>query len=542
MVSHNDAEQSRCRTSDETPTERVETTASEEFAPDRTRAITGRSGSKGVDRRRFLQATTGTAAVFAGIPGTAAGWRSQASYSTSDRTISSFDGTDLATTLYTPDAGGPNPAILMTHGWGENRRLASMTASIAAGYAENGYVVLAYDSRGAYGSDGISAVNGPNEVADARHLIDWLAGRSDVETDGQNDPKLGMDGISYAAGLQPLVAVADDRVNAIVPRIGWYDLTYSFVPNGVVKDSWLTFLLAAGVFQTLDFDPGTRVADRIFEWYHDAIDTNRLPTDAEEGLEQRSLASHIDRFDTPTLLIQGWDDTLFNPNEYLRAFHELQARDVESAIVFYEGGHAIEEILVSPDDRAYLNDLAVTWMDKHLRGESTDVPTVSTYLKQRDEWRTGSQFPPADVSMTAYSLENATERGNPHIERWSWFHDTEVTYEWHVGRDIEVVGTPEFDLAVDVAGPEARLFFDIRHDGSDLDAIGKSVGEAARVDGPGRQRVQFEFPVFQRFFSAGDTLSLRISTESLLFEESTHTDGVTVLPSQSEIRLPQRPQ
>ncbi|WP_254523178.1 CocE/NonD family hydrolase [Natrinema caseinilyticum] len=492
-------------------------------------------------RRRFLRATGGTAALLTGGSGTVAAWASGGSYSTTDRTISSFDGTDLATTLYTPDAGGPNPAILMTHGWGLSRQ-SPLTTLKAAHYAKNGYVVLTYDSRGAYGSGGVSTLNGENEIEDARHLIDWLAGRSDVETEGPNDPKLGMDGISYAGGLQPLVALADDRVDAIVPRMTWYDLSYSFVPNGVVKNSWLTIMLAAGVVQTFDFDTDTRLSDRLYEWYGDVIWSNGLPPTVEAGFEQRSLAYNLEGFDTPTFFIQGWDDTLFKPNEALRGFRGLCARGVESAVAFYEGGHAIEEIVVPLDQRKYMNDLAVTWMDKHLRGESTDVPTVSTYLKQRDEWRTGSQFPPADVSMTAYGLENAVERGNPHIERWSWFHDTEVTYEWHVGRDIEVVGTPEFDLAVDVAGPEARLFFDIRHDGSDLDAIGKSVGEAARVDGPGRQRVQFEFPVFQRFFSAGDTLSLQISVTSLLFEESTHTDGVTVLPSQSEIRLPQRPQ
>lgn len=539
---YDNTKQTRSSTKEGTPDERVETTASAECATNPIRAITGRFGSKRVDRRSLLQATAGTAAMFAGSPGTAAAWRSSRSYSTSDRTITSFDGTALAATLYTPDDDGPNPAILMTHGWGENRRVSSMTASIAARYAKHGYVVLTYDSRGAYGSDGVSTVNGENEVRDASTLIDWLAARPDVETDATNGPKLGMDGISYAAGLYPLVAVADDRVDAIVPRIGWYDLTYSFVPNGVVKDSWLTLLLAVGVFQTVDFDPDTRVADRLFEWYYDAISTNRLSPDAEDGLEHRSFASHIDQFDTPTLLMQGWDDTLFNPNEGLRAFYELQARDVESAIILYEGGHAIEEILLPHDERAYVNDLALTWMDTHLRGAAADVPTVSTYLKQRGAWRTGSRFPPADVSLTAYSLADAVERGHSHIERGSWFHDTEVTYVWQIGRDIEVVGTPEFDLTVDVAGPEARLFFHIRHNGSDLDTIGEPVGEAYRIDGSGRQHVQFEFPAFQRFVSAGDTLSLRLSLESPLFKESNRSDSVTVVPSRSEIRLPQRPQ
>ncbi len=75
-----------------------------------------------------------------------------------------------------------------------------------------------------------------------------------------------------------------------------------------------------------------------------------------------------------------------------------------------------------------------------------------------------------------------------------------------------------------------------------LNTVGESVGEAYRIDGSGRQRVQFEFPAFQRFVSAGDTLSLRLSLESPLFKESNRSDSVTVVPSRSEIRLPQRPQ
>ncbi|QLG50497.1 alpha/beta hydrolase family protein [Natrinema halophilum] len=540
MVSYHNNEVSKHDSENETSNERIEARIERE-ATTAADVNTGRVRSSRVDRRQFLQATGGTATLLAFGSGTAAGWSSHGGFSKSHRTISSFDGTDLATTLYTPDADGPNPAIMMTHGWGQSRN-SPLTVAKAVRYAKSGYVVLTYDSRGMSGSDGISTINGENEVKDAIYLIDWLAGRSEVELEGPNDPKLGMDGISYAGGLQPFVALADDRVNAIVPRMGWYDLTYSFVPNGVVKNSWLTILLVVGAASTFDFDPDTRLSDRMYEWYGDIIGSNGLPPDPEAGFEQRSLAYNLEEFDTPTFLIQGWDDTLFNPNEGLRWFYDLQARGIDSAIAFYEGGHAIEEIFVPLHERKYMNDLAVRWMDEHLRGAESEIPTVSMYLKQRDEWRTGSQFLPDDVSMTTYNLGDAYESDQPHIEQQSWFHDSEVTYVWRVDRDIEIIGTPQFDLTFDVAGSEARLFFEIRHNGSDLDHIGKPVTEAYRIDGSGRQRAQFDFPALQRFLAAGDTLSVRISVESILFEESNRSDGVTVVPSRSEIRLPQRPQ
>lgn len=493
----------------------------------------GTDGS-GINRRQLLRSTGVAAAGLTLGVGTASASRTGFGVSTSDYTITSRDGTDLAATLYVPDGSGPHPAVLMTHGWGAFRQ-SPLTAGKALHYAKNGYTVLTYDSRGFGGSDGTVGLDGPKETTDAQALVDWLAKRPEVALEGAGNPKIGMDGISYAGGIQFQAAAADDRIDAIVPRITWNDLTYSLAPNGVIKSGWLTVLLGLGTIGTTDGDSDSQVTDRLYEWYKDAMWNNEIPADAVQAFEDRSVA-YKGGFDTPALLVQGWDDTLFKPNEALWTYRQLQDAGVDTRLAYYEGGHALEEIAVPLDAREHMNDLAVSWMDRHVRGTSADIPQTTSYLKQRDEWRTGSQWPPADVSKHPYDLGDASEDGDATIEQWSWWHDTEVTYTWTVGGDVEVVGTPEFDLSFDVHGDEARLFFTLQHNGENIN----DVGEVYRIGNSGTNRIRFSYPTLQRFCSKGDELGLRISVSNPFYLNSRDSDGVTVRPSESRVFLPQR--
>ncbi|WP_136716480.1 CocE/NonD family hydrolase [Halorientalis salina] len=492
----------------------------------------GRGG--GIDRRELLRsAGVAVAGLSLGV-GTASGSRSGFGVSTTDHTISSWDGTELEATLYVPNDSGPHPAVLMTHGWGAFRQ-SPLTAPKALNYAKNGYTVLTYDSRGFGSSDGTVGLDGPKETRDAVALVDWLAGRDEVALEGTGNPKVGMDGVSYAGGIQFQAAAADDRIDAIVPRITWNDLTYSLAPNGVIKSGWLTILLGLGTIGTVDGDSESQVTDDLYEWYEDATWNNEIPDDAVQAFRDRSVAYKND-FDTPAFLVQGWDDTLFKPNEALRTYRQLQDAGVDTRLAFYEGGHAVEEIAVPLDARERMNDLGVRWMDRHVRGADADVPQTSTYLKQREEWRTASSWPPDGVSMRPYDLASASEDGDATIEQWSWWHDTDVTYTWTVEEDSEIVGTPELDLSVDVHGPEARLFFNLQHDGENIN----DVGEAYRIGDSGTNRVRVSYPTLQRFVSAGDELGLRVSVSNPFYLNSRDSDGVTVNPSESQIRLPQR--
>ncbi|WP_436901084.1 CocE/NonD family hydrolase [Halovenus halobia] len=501
----------------------------------------GVSGSE-IDRRTVLQSTATAAAVAAGgvgVSGTASA-STTTSVSFERMTIESYDGTELGATLYVPAESGPRPSVLMTHGWGAFRQ-SPITVPKAMEYAKDGYAVLTYDSRGFSSSEGTVGLNGPRETKDAQRLIDFLANETgqygvDVALDGPDNPRVGMDGISYAGGIQFQVAAADDRLNAMVPRITWNDLEYSLAPNGVVKSGWLTALLGLGEVNTL-FDGDAQVTDKLTEWYTDAIADNEVPDDALRAFEQRSVADKSN-IDTPTFLMQGWTDSLFNPTEALRTYRQLQDAGTESRLLFYEGGHDLSELTVEFSDRGRMNDHAVRWMDQHVRGQNTEVAQVSNYLDQRDRWREDEQFPPADTSFETYELANGGEGASAEIEQgWAWFTDEAVTYEWSADEDIELIGEPEIELSVDVEGPEARLFFELFHDGDNINGMDQPM----LLDGSGRHEVSVTYPAIQEFVNEGDSIGLEVSVTNTWYLDSRTSDGTTIDATNSRLHLPQRP-
>ncbi|WP_276278962.1 CocE/NonD family hydrolase [Halorussus caseinilyticus] len=494
-----------------------------------------------IDRRGFLK-TTGAAAGTVAVGATPA---SAGSYTTTDLTISSHDGTSLAATLYEPDDGQAHEAVLMTHGWGSNRKSGRVTEK-AKLYASNGYVVLTYDSRGFGESGGEVGLDGPKEVDDASTLVDWLAGRDNVLMDGTGDPKVGMDGYSYSGGIQLLAAAADDRIDAIVPRITWNDLEYAVAPHGVVKIGWLTLLLGLGGIKSWDFETGNGLDADLWDWYLDAAWNNELSQDAKDAFAQRSPADEISNVNAPTFLIQGWDDTLFKPVEALRTYRSLQDRGVETRICFYEGGHALEGLDRTQSEIDYLNGLALDWMDRHVKGKATDVPQSTMYLKQADAWRTHDQFPPSDASETTLKLSETADGGDTYLEKdiW-WWNDTEYRFDWRAGSDFEIVGAPELDIWVYPEGPEERLFFNFYH--TDADGHTKMIndmGETYRVEGADQyHRVQIQFSPIQRFLQKDETISLGVSISNPFYFDSRESEGVYIGHSAdypSKFTLPMR--
>ena len=88
-------------------------------------------------------------------------------------TIPTFDGVDLRGTLYVPTTGSPPyPAVVLFHGIGGKRQDLDL---VAQRFAQS-FVVLSFDARGHGQSGGLTSIDGPNEIADARTVHDWLAG------------------------------------------------------------------------------------------------------------------------------------------------------------------------------------------------------------------------------------------------------------------------------------------------------------------------------------------------------------------------------
>jgi hypothetical protein len=174
-----------------------------------------------------------------------------------------------------PAGGGTNlPLVMLMHGWGGSK----LGIDDMKPWADRGYAVLSYTSRGFNGSCGSLAARGiapPDptslagcaqgwiklmdtryEIRDAQNLAGRLADEGLV--DGQ---RVGATGGSYGGGFSMALAALRDRIwdasdnqlkpwtspngkpmriAAAAPGIPWTDLVYSLIPNGRTIDYLLT--------------------------------------------------------------------------------------------------------------------------------------------------------------------------------------------------------------------------------------------------------------------------------------------------------------
>lgn len=324
----------------------------------------------------------------------------------SDVTITSFDGTPIVITVCQPDgasAGSPVPVILHGHGWGGSRSgCGSFGDELAAGFG-----VVSIDFRGFGASGGQANVHDPDfEGRDVLAIIDYVAGLPWVELDAPGDPVMGAIGGSYGGGYQFMAALletaenGDTRLDALAPEITWYDLTQALAPNGVVRTAWVSALFAAGA---------AALPSYVHEGYAYTMATGMPPDGSIPGTpdiwtEFRQhgpvhYASQGIQLDIPVLIGQGHPDTLFNLNEGLHNFFSTltPAARAESYFIGYNGGHVLPfayppNVSSSGDPcsadalggSGNFGDLAIQFFNVHLKGVAGTLPAHPIGLATAD--------------------------------------------------------------------------------------------------------------------------------------------------------------
>jgi ABC-2 type transport system ATP-binding protein len=534
-----------------------------------------------MQRRHFL--ATGAAVLGAGLVGpgaaTAARPTEERQVTTEDVRIDSVAGAEIAATVYEPAEPHPSgePAVLMTHGYGGTR---AGLAGKATRYAKAGYVAMAYDSRGFGESDGTSGFNGPKEVADAKALLDLLADRDAVFTAG-DDPAVGMDGGSYGGGIQLNVAAADDRLDAIIPRITWNSLNQAAAPNDIIKLTWDSVILAAGA--PAGYRRGNRPDPqgpdpRIYGFVAEAFATNEVSEEAEAYFRERSRArTRLDDIDVPTLLPQSWTDNLLTPNQALRTFEGQRERGRDTSLVLFPGG-GHDDVSPPPAVQAYLDRVSLAWLDRHVhpRRPGESFPTVSYYVPQqaRDSRVTSSDpmvgaetFPPAVASPTTLDLGAASPtsevplantaaptsfRGPTGSLIGSPGEDaagSSFSFDFTATAPVEVIGRPELRLPVEALGGTAHLFATFEHvQGTSSTVINEQV-TALSAPADGVVTLEETCIATQRHLLPGERFRVTVSTTDNGYSASReaagavlHTDDATVtVPVDSDVRRPLAP-
>ncbi|WP_017538920.1 CocE/NonD family hydrolase [Nocardiopsis halophila] len=275
-------------------------------------------------------------------------------------TITGHGGIDIPAKVITPTGyEGPRPLLVMPSAWATNDLLYVGAAKRLA--HESGYQVVSYTSRGFWDSGGAIEVAGPEDVADARAVIDWALENTDADPD-----RIGMAGISYGAGISMLTAAEDDRVKAVGAMSGWADLAESIYANETISYQAVELLIAAG---HLTGTPG----EELLEMEREYRKGNVQP--ALDLAPERSVSTKVDALNangTAVMIGHAWNDGIFPPGQLTDFYGELTG---PKRMMLSAGDHATPEAFGAvglPNETwSELN----RWFDHHLKGADNGVDT-----------------------------------------------------------------------------------------------------------------------------------------------------------------------
>lgn len=345
-----------------------------------------------------------------GQPGPAAG--SERAGTSYDVKLVAADGETIAFTVHEPAqlvGGEKYPLLLQAPGFGGTRINAAQRnfaspagdAGSSKQYTDAGYGVISFDQRGFGESSGTVTIMDPDQ--DGRNLVqivDWAEANLDWLAYRDDNLVLGAYGGSYGGSYQLMLNNVDPRhrLDAIIPSITWYDLSYSLGSGGVPKSEYGLGLTASGELNSGgEMDPSIRAI------LTHALTDNRFTEEDQSLLRYHSNRYFCDGVSEPgrrtaspppkvdALLFQGMHDVLFNFNEAKANYDCLSAAGGDVRLFTYSIGHVLPSGfgLVSggfsgPTDASRCGPyesgaMSRQWFDAKLKGDPTAVAAVQEF-------------------------------------------------------------------------------------------------------------------------------------------------------------------
>jgi alpha-beta hydrolase superfamily lysophospholipase len=278
------------------------------------------------------------------------------------------DGAQLACSLVEPDGTPPTggwPALMLFHGLGGTHQ---QLEPVALQYlVPAGYATLQCDARGHGISGGLFGLDGPRDVQDTRDLFIWLTARPEI-----SDTQVGAYGLSLGGGAVWNATMAGVPFKAIAPSITWTTLKTSLQPQLLSKSGLVQYL--AALVPVARWDPELLAAK-------DALTTSETSTAVNTIAASRSVAPRLATISTPTFLIQGRHDFLFDIDQALAAYKALRG---PKRLYLGDLGHAPAANPVA--EQAVIYPELVKWFDHYVRGVPNGVQALAPIELAHDPW------------------------------------------------------------------------------------------------------------------------------------------------------------
>jgi alpha-beta hydrolase superfamily lysophospholipase len=283
-------------------------------------------------------------------------------------TFVTSDGASLACSLVDPDGAAPTggwPAVMLFHGLGGKHQ---DLEPVATQYlAPAGYASLECDARGHGSSGGLFGLDGPRDVLDTRELFTWFTARPEI-----SDTQIGALGVSLGGGAVWNALTSGVPFKAAVPIITWTNLLTALAPHGLSKSGLVQYL--AGLVPTSRWDPQLLAASA-------GLTTSADLTAAAALAASRSPTTKLPTITTPTLLIQGRHDFLFDIDQALAAYKSLHG---PKRLYIGDLGHSPASN--PPAELPTYFGEAVKWFDRYLRNVSNGVESKPSIVLAHDPW------------------------------------------------------------------------------------------------------------------------------------------------------------
>jgi predicted acyl esterase len=302
-----------------------------------------------------------------------------------DLTLTMDDNTPLAATLYTPDAPGTHPAVVMFHGLGGKRQDLD---AIASRFASN-FVVLTFDMRGHGQSGGLVSVDDPREIQDVREIYAWVAAQPDVD-----HTTIGAWGLSLGGGAVLRSLVEGVPWSAVVTAETWTDLYSALAPQNLSK--------SGAIYQLLSSVPAAKLDPSVRAIEDDAIASRNL-----DGLRQfaaaRSSLPLLSQVHTPVLMLQGRRDFAFDIQQATAGFRLLKG---PKQLYIGDFGHS-PSTFPGPDFEQVVG-YSASWLVRWLI--HPPIPPFSPVTLAPDPWRgklrTFKALPPTRTARFSFAGTN----------------------------------------------------------------------------------------------------------------------------------------
>lgn len=430
------------------------------------------------------------------------------------------DGTVLRVNVFRPPGTGPFPVIMCAHPYGKDAmprrrgrgrrwkidkqfrlmrqtgpmRFSSLTtweAPDPVWWAEQGYVLVNCDLRGAGSSAGVAAFFSVAEGDDYHDLIEWAASRP------WSNGAVGLLGVSYLALSQwSAAATRPAGLKAICPWEGFSDAYRDLMrPGGISEEGFVRLY--------------SRLVRRVPQLYNLRAEQKRHPNwDAYWA----GLTPRLEDIDVPALICGSFSDNNLHTRGSFRAFESIAS--AERHLYTHRGG----KWATFYSGEARLSQLA--FFDRHLRGQ--DVPLLPrvrlevradrdtvTAVRHEQEWplaRTawaplylsahglGARVPASEGSLT-FGTRTAAARFDYTLDE-----DTEITGPMSLRLWVEASGCDDLHLFAGVEKWRGRRYVGFEGSygfGRDRIATGWLKASMRDLD-PARSRPWEPVPTFSR--------------------------------------------